>query len=151
MGNAEQKTGGAIKGGLVGNNPLLTAQRIVIRAWPSSWSENRWIIEAYAAEDCPVELAVLPASSPFGSVEAENLTRLLLSERGARIFSQGKRVLNNAMVGRTLRQTLDMEERITYEVSLCRAFDRAKLERERETAARIAEWKRRIEALTKEP
>lgn len=150
MGKAERRTGGAIEAGLVGNDPLLTAQRIVLRAWPSSWSNGKWIIEAYAAEDCPVELAVLPASSPCGSAEADDLTKLLLTERGARLFSTGKRVFNGTLVAQTLRQRLQAESYFAAFKQTSHTLEGLKESAAKETAARIAEWKKRIEALSHE-
>lgn len=131
------------------DDPQLSGQRIVLRAWPSSWSEGKWILEAFAEYDCQVELAVLPSSSPCGSAEADDLTKLLLSERGARVFSQGKRVLNAVMELRALREALECECHADAHKQLSITLKGLKETHARAEAERLAEWKRRIAELNK--
>jgi hypothetical protein len=105
------------------DDPRVRSQRIVLRAWPVS--ERKVIVEAYAEQDCPIELAVLPALSAFDSVEAEELTKLLLSERGARLFSQGRRVFNETMVLNTLRGAMELEAERTWTRQMLKSLDGA--------------------------
>lgn len=123
------------------------SQPIVIRAWPSSWSKGKWILEAYAAQDCEMELAVLPVSSPCGSAEADDLTRLALSERAARLFSTGKRVFRGTLVEQTLRDRLRHESYLTAFAELTSTLRGLKESSEQETALKIEQWKHRLASL----
>ena len=118
------------------------AQRVVLRVWPSSHDWRKWIVEAYAEQDAVVEVAVLPVSAPWGGKEADELTKLLLSERGARVFSTGRMIYSGAVVAKTLRETLEDEQVQTYERHLLKGLDEL---RERLPAvlkqARLDRWK----------
>src|SRR5690349_982443 len=120
------------------------SQPIVIRAWPSSWSRGKWILEAYAAQDCEIELAVLPVSSPCGSAEADDLTRLALSEKAARLFSTGKRVFQGTLVEQTLRDRLRHESYLTAFAELTSTLRGLKEIADKHTAAKIEQWKKRL-------
>jgi hypothetical protein len=125
------------------DDPRARSQRIVLRAWPVSG--RKVIVEAYAEQDCPIELAVLPALSPFDSIEAEELTKLLLSERGARLFSQGRRVFNGVMVLNTLRGAMEQEAETTWTRQMFKALDgAAKTIAEQARQERLERWSKTI-------
>jgi hypothetical protein len=123
-------------------------QPIVVRMWPSSWNANKWIVEVYSEQYCNVELAVLPVSSPCGSAEADELTKLVLSESAARLFSAGKRIYSAVAELRTLRQALQAESHVEAHKRLSIALQGLKDNQAKYTAEKIAEWKHRLSSLT---
>lgn len=151
MGKTQRKTGGAIEGRRFGIKLAnRTGPRIVVRMWPSSWSESKWIVEVFGIGYRPVELVVLPASSPCGSEEADRLTEVQLSFGGAKVFREGRRIYNGTAVRQTLRQARQVECYLAELAQLTNTLKGLKESAAKETAARIAEWKQRIEALSRE-
>jgi hypothetical protein len=122
-------------------------QPIVVRMWPSSWNASKWIVEVYAEQQCQVELAVLPVSSPCGSAEADELTKLMLSESAARLFNTGKRIHSGVAELRTLRETLQAESYIEAHKRLSISLKGLRDNHDKRTAETIADWKQRLSQL----
>lgn len=123
------------------DDPRLKAQRIVIRVWPSSHDPDKWVIEAFAPHDCPVEVVVLPASSPWGSPELDMLTRASLTPRGMRVIDNGRQIYSGVATYKTPRQMLAEQWNTNLTLELLHTLERVGKEIEQQQQEeRIKRW-----------
>lgn len=123
---------------------LLKAQRIVIRAIPVG--PRKMLIEVYANERCPVDVVVLPMVGTLTalSLEAEELTKVLLTDRARTTFEQGRLIHQESIDILTLRESMRQESETSYEVETLRRLDSIRADLvaglESERVARIEKW-----------